>query len=215
NTGRNWQFTASSMGESVSYGTGIDATERFETVYYGEAPPGHREVRLGMAGAASARVPGRFDPIVLQNPFPGGRGARLVDGGVHDNQGARALLDQDCNLLLVSDASGQMESETDPGNSSLGVLLRTNSVLQARLRIAQRQEVEARHRSRLVREEMFVHLKQDLQSPTVLPIQDATGAAAPPAAPPPTTTTYGVDCQVQAALAALRTDLDSFTDREA
>ncbi|MEA2690615.1 MAG: hypothetical protein QOJ16_2 [Acidobacteriota bacterium] len=214
NTGRNWQFTASSMGESVSYGTGIDATERFEPVYYGEAPKGHREVRLGQAVAASAGVPGLFDPIVLENLYPGDRVVRLVDGGVHDNQGARALLDNDCNVLLVSDASGQMESETDPSNSSLGVLLRTNSVLQARLRIAQRQEVEARRRSRLMREEVFVHLKQDLQAPTVQPLQDATAPARPAAAPRPTTTTYGVDCGMQAALAALRTDLDSFTDRE-
>jgi predicted acylesterase/phospholipase RssA len=215
NTGRNWQFTASSMGESVSYGTGIDSTERFETVYYGEAPEGHREVRLGQAVAASAGVPGLFDPIVLEKLY-GDRVVRLVDGGVHDNQGARALLDNDCNVLLVSDASGQMGSDPDPSNSSLGVILRTNSVLQARLRIAQRQEVEARHRSRLVREEMFVHLKQDLQSPAIPPLQDATGGAAPgPSASPPTTTTYGVDCQVQAALAAIRTDLDSFTDREA
>lgn len=214
NTGRNWQFTASSMGESVSYGTGVDATERFDPVYYGEAPEGHRGIRLGHAVAASSCVPGLFDPLVLEDLYSG-RMVRLVDGGVHDNQGTRALLDHDCTVLLVSDASGQMGTEADPASSSLGVVLRTNGVLQARLRVAQHQEVEARRRSRLVREEMLVHLKQELEAPTVRPRGAAQHATAAPAANPTPVTSYGIRHDVQGALASIRTDLDSFTDREA
>ena len=208
NTGRNWQFTASSMGESVSYGDVVDATERFETVYYNQAPQAHRGIRLGHAVAASSCVPGLFDPLVLEGLYHD-RVVRLVDGGVHDNQGTRALLDHDCTVLLVSDASGQMETDPDPSNASLGVLLRTNTVLQARLRVAQHQEIAARRRSRLVREEMLVHLKQDLESPVV----PAGAASAPPA--PADRTRYGIRKDMQAALASIRTDLDSFTDREA
>lgn len=208
NTGRNWQFTASSMGEPGSYGDVVDATERFDAVYYSEAPEAHRGVRLGHAVAASSCVPGLFDPLVLEGLY-GPRVVRLVDGGVHDNQGTRALLDHDCTVLLVSDASGQMETVGDPSNASVGVLLRTNTVLQARLRVAQHQEIEARRRSKLVRDEMLVHLKQDLEAPVV----SAGAAVAPP--DPTAATTYGVRKDMQAALASIRTDLDSFTEREA
>jgi hypothetical protein len=133
---------------------------------------------------------------------------RLVDGGVHDNQGTRALLDADCTVLLVSDASGQMGTELDPSNASLGVVLRTNTVLQARVRVAQHQEIEARRRSSLVRAEMLVHLKQGLESSAVV-----AGFTPPVAASH--ATDYGIHQDMQAALASIRTDLDSFTDREA
>jgi predicted acylesterase/phospholipase RssA len=214
NTGRNWQFTASSMGESASYGTGIDSTERLEPVYYGEAPEAYRGIRLGHAVAASSCVPGLFDPLVFAGLYQD-RVVRLVDGGVHDNQGTRALLDQDCTVLIVSDASGQMNTDADPSNSSLGVLLRTNTVLQARVRVAQHQEVDSRRRSQLLREEMLVHLKQELESPTLRPIEGVEHPAAPAAAPPPPATSYQIRRDVQTALASIRTDLDSFTDREA
>ena len=39
---------------------------------------------------------------------------RLVDGGVHDNQGIASLLEQACSVMLVSDASGQMGTQEDP-----------------------------------------------------------------------------------------------------
>src|SRR5262249_50716592 len=97
----------------------------------------------------------------------------------------------------------------DPSNASLGVLLRTNTVLQARLRVAQHQEIEARRRSKLVREEMLVHLKQDLEAPRV-----AAGGARE-ATPRSERTRYGIRKDMQAALASIRTALDSFTDREA
>ena len=215
NTGRNWQFTASSMGESMSYGTGIDATERLETVYYSEAPQGHREIRLGHAVAASSCVPSLFDPLVLEGLYED-RVVRLVDGGVHDNQGTRALLDHDCTVLLVSDASGQMPTEADPSNSWLGVVLRTNEVQQARIRVAEHQETDSRRRSRLLREEMFVHLRQELEAPSVPPRGEhaVTGGAAP-VATTAERTSYGIRRDVQEALALVRTDLDSFTDREA
>jgi len=214
NTGRGWQFTASSMGEPPSYGSGIDATERYAPVYYSEAPEEHREIRLGHAVAASSCVPGLFDPLVLDGLYDG-RTVRLVDGGVHDNQGTRALVDQDCTVLLVSDASGQMDSLADPSNAAFGVVLRTNTVLQARLRVAQHQEIHARRRSHLLREEMLVHLKLGLEASDVLAHGVRPDAAGVTVGEPPGETPYGIRCDMQAALARIRTDLDSFTDREA
>lgn len=215
NTGRNWQFTASYMGEPQSYGTTADATERLDAVYYSEAPEKWQRYRLGQAVAASSCVPSLFTPIVLPELFKG-RTVRLVDGGVHDNQGTRALLDQDCEHAIVSDASGQMDSLLNPPHGELGVALRTNSVLQARVRIAQHQELQARVRTGQLRQCDFLHLRRDLERA----VQRASAGSGKPTgtdAPmsPGEKTEYGMERRVQSALAGLRTDLDSFTDREA
>jgi predicted acylesterase/phospholipase RssA len=214
NTGRNWQFTASYMGEPQSYGTTVDSTERLDAVYFSEAPEKWRQYRLGYAVAASSCVPGVFTPIVIPDLFTG-RTVRLVDGGVHDNQGTRALLDQDCDALVVSDASGQMESATNPSQGELGVVLRSNSVLQARVRIAQHQELQARDRASLLRKLVYLHLRKTIESP----VQRAAGLAEAvadqnSAGSSRSQTEYGIERGVQGALSSLRTDLDSFTDRE-
>ena len=61
NTGHNWQFTASWMGEPPSsIDTAIDANYRLRRMYYDDAPPPHNKIRLGHAVAASACVPGLF-----------------------------------------------------------------------------------------------------------------------------------------------------------
>jgi hypothetical protein len=137
---------------------------------------------------------------------------RLVDGGVHDNQGVAALLEQGCSVLLVSDASGQMSSQDFPPTGLLGVPLRANSILQARIRTAQYQDLEGRRRGGLLKGFMFVHLKKDVES---LPVDwiASTDPSIPPR--PDQLTTYGVDKGVQRRLAAIRTDLDSFSEAEA
>lgn len=214
NTGRNWQFTASFMGEPLSYGTAADATERLDPVYFSEAPERWRQFRLGDAVAASSCVPALFTPIVIPELFKG-RTVRLVDGGVHDNQGMRALLDQDCDVLVVSDASGQMDSLINPPHSEIGVALRTNTVLQARVRIAQHQELQARVRSGQLRNCVFLHLRKDLERAVQSVSGPGNAQGVEPELAPGDATGYGIERRVQMALADLRTDLDSFTDREA
>jgi predicted acylesterase/phospholipase RssA len=219
NTGRNWQFTASWMGEPLSYGTGVDATERLQPVYFSEAPEHLHRYRFGYAVAASSCVPGLFTPIVIDELYPD-RTVRLVDGGVHDNQGTRALLDQDCDSLVVSDASGQMDSERNPVHSELGVVSRTNSVLQARVRVAQHQELQARDRFGLLRRCTFLHLRKRIESAPVAALgtvaathESSAGKTAP--ADEGGCTEYGINKELQRCLSKIRTDLDSFTDREA
>lgn len=214
NTGRNWQFTASFMGEPVSYGTAADATERLDAVYFSEAPERWRQFRLGDAVAASSCVPALFTPIVIPDLFKG-RTVRLVDGGVHDNQGTRALLDQDCDIVIVSDASGQMDSLINPPHGEIGVALRTNTVLQARVRIAQHQELQARLRSGQLRDCVFLHLRKELERAVQSISSQPTAGSIEQEEVPGETTAYGIERRIQRALAALRTDLDSFTDREA
>src|SRR5215831_15435806 len=66
NTGHNWQFTATWMGEPpVDINTEIDANYRLRRMYYSEAPQGHQRIRLGYAVGASACVPGIFEPLSL------------------------------------------------------------------------------------------------------------------------------------------------------
>lgn len=78
---------------------------------------------------ASSGVPGLFPPTTIA-------GDVLVDGGVADNQGIESLIHDpvQCNVLIVSDASGQMEACDSIKSSVLNVLVRVNSVLQFQVR---------------------------------------------------------------------------------
>jgi predicted acylesterase/phospholipase RssA len=221
NTGHNWQFTASWMGEPpASIDSEIDGNDRLRRLYYGgeDTPKARREVRLGHAVAASACVPGLFEPLPLDQLYPE-RVVRLVDGGVCDNQGVASLLEQDCTVILVSDGSGQMESEKDPSIGLLGVPLRSNTILQARVREAQYRELSARRRASLLRGFMFVHLKDDLDVDPIdwigcLDPFDASDDSRPAYRRGPLTR-YGIAKDLQELIAGVRTDLDSFSDVEA
>jgi predicted acylesterase/phospholipase RssA len=219
NTGHGWQFTASWMGEPpVSVEEQVDASRRLRRVYYRDAPHGHREPRLGKAVAASACVPGLFPPVTLEQLYDG-IDVELVDGGVHDNQGIASLLEQDCTVILVSDASGQIRDDEHPARGLYGVANRANSILMSRVRGAQYSELSGRRRSGTLRGLMVVHLKKGLAAPP----RDWSGCQepydpvddAPPPGVDPERTPYAIDLQVQRALSELRTDLDAFSDDEA
>ncbi|HEY0760971.1 MAG TPA: tetratricopeptide repeat-containing protein [Pyrinomonadaceae bacterium] len=219
NTGHTWQFTASWMGEApAGIDTDIDGNDRLRRMYYAEAPEGHQRIRLGQAVGASAAVPGVFEPLTMDNLFPE-RIVRLADGGVCDNQGVGTLLEQDCKVVLVSDASGQMESQAASSRQIFGVLLRTNDIFQARIREAEYQDLKGRRRSNLLRGFMFVHLKGDLDVDPVDwidcldpydPCEDVR-----PQWRRDRYTRYGIAKDVQQLLSAVRTDLDSFSEAEA
>ncbi len=219
NTGHNWQFTASWMGEPpVAINTEVDGNYRLRRMYYKDAPSDHQQIRLGHAVAASACVPGLFEPIVLDKLYEDVT-VRLVDGGVHDNQGVMGLLEQDCTVLIVSDASGQMGTQDDPSRGLIGVPLRSNSILMARVREAEYRELDARRRSSLVRKLVYLHLKKDLE---VSP-KDWIGCKEPldmsndtrPVEGRKSFTSYGIPTDIQERIAGIRTDLDSFSDKEA
>ena len=223
NTGHNWQFTASWMGEPPSgINTDIDGNYRLRRMYYRDAPPEHRQIRLGHAVAASACVPGLFEPIVLSNLYKREAGditVRLVDGGAHDNQGTMGHLDLDCTAIMVSDAGGQLGAKDDPAKGIIGVPLRSNSILMARVRDAEYRELDARLRASLLRSLMFIHLKKDLDVTPVdwIGCQDPADASdeARPAGKRGKLTGYNILKVIQEKLASIRTDLDSFSDKEA
>jgi hypothetical protein len=207
------------MGEPpVAINTEVDGNYRLRRMYYEDAPSDHQQIRLGHAVAASACVPGLFEPIVLDKLFEDVT-VRLVDGGVHDNQGIMGLLEQDCTVIIVSDASGQMGTQDDPSRGLIGVPLRSNSILMARVREAEYRELDARRRSSLVRKLVYLHLKKDLE---VSP-KDWIGCQEPPETLDESRpvegdrspTSYGIPKDIQERIAAIRTDLDSFSDKEA
>jgi len=214
NSGHNWHFTASWMGEPPgAQGSQVDLNQRYRRLHYHQAPTAElRAYRLGYAAAASSCVPGLFEPLSITGLYKD-RVVRLVDGGVHDNQGVQGLLNEDCTLVLCSDASGQMSDSDDPSDTPLSVPLRSNSILMDRVREAQYQDLCARVASHSLHGVFFVHLRQGLEaSPMnweghdeavpVLPLAEAS-------------THYGIAADLQARIALLRTDLDSFTEVEA
>jgi len=212
NTGHNWHFTARWMGEPPGLlGPESDTLPRYRRLWYGEAPSDElKEYRLGYAVAASACVPALFEPLELRKLYPN-RTVRLVDGGVHDNQGVAGLLDESCTLILCSDASGQMTAKPSPSNSVLGVPLRANSILMDRVRETEYLDLRARTENRSLQGLFFVHLKQELVANPVTWIKGAAKSAPFRNAP----TSYKIDHDLQEKLAAIRTDLDSFTEVEA
>jgi hypothetical protein len=104
-----------------------------------------------------------------------------------------------------------MSDKPSPSNSILGVPLRANSILMDRVRESQYLDLRTRVDSHALQGLFFVHLKQELSQDPITWIGGKLENAA--ASHPPTS--YGVDRDVQAQLAAIRTDLDSFSEVEA
>lgn len=213
NSGHNFQFTANWMGEPPGLvGAEIDMNARYRRVYYRDVQNERlRKFPLGYAVAASSGVPILFAPITLRGLYPD-HTIELVDGGIHDNQGIGGLLDESCNFIICSDASGQMADSRAPGNGTIDVALRSSDIGQDRVRESEYADVAARERAGALRGLCYVHLKDGLTQATV----DATGQApGAPKAALPTQTAYGIDRHIQSALSEIRTDLDSFSEVEA
>lgn len=211
NTGHNWQFTVRYMGEPpAAVERSVDAVYRLRRVYFYD--PGARQISLGEAVAASSCVPGLFSPLKLQNLYQK-KTVRLVDGGVHDNQGTASLLEQDCALILISDASGQLNGADAPKSFFPSVLQRSNDILMERVRLAQYKELAALHQASRLKGLMYVHLRKDLDIESISSINNQEEA--PAVVPKRTRTSYGVHKKIQHQLSCIRTDLDSFSEAEA
>ncbi len=224
NSGHNWHFTASWMGEAPGLlGSEVDKNRRYRRLYYEKQAPVHlQDFRLGHAVAASSCVPGLFDPLAIEALYeevyerPRTRDddhvLQLVDGGVHDNQGVQGLLNEGCNLIICSDASGQMKDEKTPGDSMISVLLRSSCVQGDRVREAEYQDLLGRVENGALQDLCYIHLKKDLDAPAInwLGLEEK-----PQGTDPQETTDYGIAKDLQDRIAAIRTDLDSFTEVEA
>lgn len=221
NTGHNWRFEALHMGEpprTDSVTREIDKNLRLRTPSsYEDIIVKQQDIELGLAVAASACVPGLFHPLAISGLYPDKIRVQLVDGGVHDNQGIQGLIDKDCTMFVVSDASGQMEDEPDPATGIFPVLFRMNSILMDRVR---EEQISGLFRQYSLNNShvAFMHLRKGLPAKAVSwigtdgrPAEDIKieGQSEAPSED------FGVAQPVQDLLSRLRTDLDSFTEIEA
>lgn len=216
NTGHNWQFTTDWMGEpATSIDPETDRQPRLRPVRYAHAPEGYKEFPLGRAVAASTCTLGLMEPVTLKGLYPG-MNVQLVDGVFSGVLSTSAALERDCNVLLVSDATGQMRSLSDPGQGVLSTTLLSNAVMFGHFRAREHATLESRRRSTLLRGLMYLHMRKGLDAEALFAEEDSP--AAPDDARPQTPTEltpYGVLKEVQRRLADIRTDLDSFSDAEA
>jgi len=218
NTGHNWRFEASRMGEPPredKAARDIDKNIRLRRPpSYGDIVATQQDFELGAAVAASAGVPGIFHPLAISDLYPGGIRVQLVDGGVHDNQGVQGLLDVDCKRFIVSDAAGQMEDERDPATGLISVLPRSNTILMARVREEQLFQLLERSKPPVA----FVHLRKGLSAEAVSwnrpDGQPAEQTRREREADAPSEN-FQVAQRVQRLVSQIRTDLDSFTEVEA
>ncbi|HEY3403633.1 MAG TPA: patatin-like phospholipase family protein [Ohtaekwangia sp.] len=225
NTGHNWQFTATWMGEPPgSIQSDIDVKPRMRRMYYDDAPKKYQQFRLGYAVGASSCVPLLFTPMPLYDLYPSDPDKekielQLIDGGLHDNQGIVSLLEQECKNMIISDASGQMSTTTAATGNEMAVFYRADTILQERLRELQFKDIKERANTAQINSLITVHLKSDLQE---MPIS-WVNCTDPPRSiynenfckDPNELTDYGVLRSVQRLLSEIRTDLDSFNDTEA
>lgn len=215
NDGHSWVFEARTLGEPPHDDPArkeLDKNWRLCRPDEYDDTRTQKDFELGMAVAASACVPGIFPPLAVSGLYAQGVRVELVDGGVHDNQGIQSLMDRGCDEFIVSDASGQMGNEAEPGTGTVAVLMRTNSILMDRVR----EEQLKPHVPGKARDMLLMHLRKDLPPQSVDWIdRDGEQRCLCPGDPQPDVTDYGVPARVQDLLSKIRTDLDAFNDVEA
>jgi len=173
---------------------------------------------LGYAVAASSCVPVLFQPLVLKGLYKNFN-LELIDGGVHDNQGIASILEQECNEIIISDASAQMPDNAVNTDNAMSLFFRVDTILQERLREIQLLDLKSRMYTSIVNKLSIVHLKNGLAQLPVnwinctdvnrsilydKEIEDENALLK-----------YGVMKKIQKGLSEVRTDLDSFNDLEA
>ena len=223
NSGRNWQFTAQTMGEPPVLGINkFDKKpirlRRADGDGYGNmvnTPINQQQFSLGHAVAASACVPILFDPLAISNLYYNREDkesirVQLVDGGVFDNQGTDGLLQYDCTCFVISDAAGQMGTENNPAVDAIPVALRVGSILQDRVRTESLLHLTATNTNNVA----FISLREGLGIQQIGWF-DKNNIQAPDILIPPSSQDFGLDPRVQDSLSKMRTDLDAFTEVEA
>lgn len=211
NTGGRWVFTATDLGE-VPSANPIGTIKPLPRISYTDptlTPEQQKklaQIGLSEAVAASACVPAIFTPLAIHDLYPRGANGEeivveLVDGGVYDNQGVEALLSENCDLIICSDASGQLDGNRTPDIQLLPVATRSNDILATRVR------AECYDNLRNCPGDgsfVFFHLRDDFP-----------GNSTYPSLPGPVDQCNGVNDGHIYALSNVRTDLDAFSDVEA
>ena len=213
NNGHNWRFTASGMGESqYMYDTTIDKNIIHHYTRYGQFNNEEFDnFTISEAVASSSCVPGLFDPIELENAYIENENIKLVDGGVYDNQGLASILDEECNIIICSDASGQFNDELEPSSCRLSIIPRINDALMDRSRDQEYELIKSMKDDNKINGLCILHLRQCFDVNEAFPFNHKKVNKSD------CSKIYGknLDKEVQEKLVKVRTDLDSFNDVEA
>ncbi len=218
NTGRNWYFEATHMGEHPRDSKDWQAVDKNARLLrpenYQILKNEHKNFLLSHAVAASAALPGVFAPIKIDGLYPDDIQLQLVDAGVHDNQGIAGLLTFGCTDFIISDACRPLEFESRPDLRTDGLLLRVRSMLGDRLREEQLlRMLTGKHKDHTA----FIHLRKNFPITSKNHLSDSSNSSLNTKL---STTKLdsdktGIAPEVQQLLARVRTHLDSFTDLEA
>lgn len=221
NSGHNWIFTATSMGEVPPRNQifrDIDKKDRYRRVRYDEITTRAPSFKLGNAVAASAGVPGLFPPMAVSGLYKDKR-VQLVDGGVYDNQGISGLLDPDpawqCSDFIISDASGQNDAADNPETGTLSVLIASSGIMGGRVR---EEMINSLRISQADNSVAYFHLTRGLFAKDIEFNEKGTSVGAGAKMMQGiigSDEEFNITQQAQEKLAKIRTDLDSFTDVEA
>lgn len=220
NTGHAWRFESETMGEPIPanrWEREVDRSLRLARApHYTDMASAQEEVMLGKAVAASAAVPGLFQPLAISGLY--NTRVQLADGGVFDNQGIDALIDEGCTHFIVSDAGGQLAGGKAAPSWAVGVLLRSQGIQYGRVRELglERLGAAAGDDDRRI---ALVHTRRGVPPGTMPWLQSQEQQADLPSdqlpqldedtLPPP------VHPATQELLATMRTDLDAFSEVEA
>jgi NTE family protein len=219
NTGHSFRFEATWIGEpeltSVE-NADVDKNSRFVRWRRNYLPEDQRKT-LGIAVASSGCFPGGLAPVAIKGMY--GKLAdqpdkkwrfvlKLVDGGVRDNQGIDALLENPCDRLIISDGSLQLNEVLDAGTRLPALLPRVASIEGKESR---EQRILRAYKSCGEDHVAFMHLLSGVKPVLIEPL-DGTGPGPPP---PPQPAPVGIWPFTEVLIAQMRTDLDAFSDLEA
>ncbi|KYG32555.1 patatin-like phospholipase family protein [Bacillus gaemokensis] len=217
NDGHNWNFSVGNMGETnvEELNKTLDKNLRLKPVKSYENVYKHGGFELGWAVAASACLPGVFAPLAISGLYDEGIRVQLVDGGAHDNQGVIGLLDNKlkCTYFIISDASGQLNDEKEPGVEIPSVLKRTNNIFMDRIREQQLSRIIKEHSDNVA----LLHLKKGLPIKEISYYDKEHKLCGETIShvTEPSSEVFGVNEEVQDFISKIRTDLDSFSEVEA
>ncbi len=187
NNGHNWQFSQEGMGEKrymVHQDTDRNAPRLFRRYDAIGA-----DVTIAEAVAASSAVPAIFDPIEITGFDATCETLRLSDGGVYDNLGLAAILQDECDSVIISDGSRQLDDDLEPSNFRLDVLKRSNDILMHTIRDAEYQRVQSLSERGVISTLSIYHLRKSVSDQSFAQLLDSCSK--------------------------IRTDLDSFSTTEA
>ncbi|MBC2715270.1 MAG: patatin family protein [Desulfobacteraceae bacterium] len=202
NTGNLWQFTSVSVGEQQTEHARRDRDDPIGFLKKFRIDDDRLTIEqrkilynitLGQAVAASCCVPGIFEPLQIRNLYKAGGKpltVRLVDGGLVDNQGLASLFVENCTHIICSDASDILKPENHPSAQFLNVALRANDILMDRIRSKSLNELFKFDSKRHALFGQGDHATRN----HIFPADSE---------------------KIVRALTRIRTDLDSFSDREA